>query len=158
MSRIELSNPVHLLAVGLGSGMAPRAPGTVGTVAAAVLYLGLRPLPLGAYLAVLLAAFLIGIWVCGRTARDLGVHDHGGIVWDEFVGFWVAMIAAPAGWLWLLLGFVLFRLFDILKPWPIARLDARVGGGLGIMIDDVVAGLYALAVMQLLARALPALS
>ncbi len=144
-------NPAHLLAFGLGSGALPRAPGTWGTLAAIPLYLLLSGLPLSAYLAVTLVLALAGVWICHVTARDLGVHDHPGIVWDEIVGYLVTMIAAPAGWLWIVLGFLLFRLFDILKPWPIGPVDRRVGGGLGIMLDDLLAGVMALGVLQLLA-------
>jgi phosphatidylglycerophosphatase A len=86
--------------------------------------------------------------LCGRTSRDLGVHDHGGIVWDEFVGYWITMIAVPVDWVWALAGFILFRLFDILKPWPIGPVDKRVHGGLGIMLDDVLAGVMAAAVLH----------
>ena len=146
--RPNMRNPVHLLAFGLGSGLSPRAPGTAGTVVALLLYIPLSHLPLMAYLAVTLAATLIGIWLCGVTSRDLGVHDHGGIVWDEFAGFWITMIAAPSGWLWLALGFALFRLLDILKPWPIKWADTRVPGGLGIMLDDVLAGIMAALCLQ----------
>ncbi len=144
-------NPVHFLAFGLGSGLSPKAPGTVGTVAAIPFYLLLQNFSLGPYLLILAIATGIGIWLCDRTSKDLGVHDHPGIVWDEFCGFWITMIAAPSGWEWILLGFLLFRLFDIWKPWPISWLDARVGGGLGIMIDDIVAGFYALFSLQLIA-------
>ena len=144
-----LSHPVHCLAFGFGSGLAPRAPGTFGTLAAIPLYLLLAQLPLEGYAAAVLAGFLVGVYLCGKTASDLGVHDHPGIVWDEFVGFWIAMIAAPPGWPWLLVGFALFRLFDIWKPWPIRRIDTGVRGGLGIMLDDVLAGIYALVVIQL---------
>ena len=91
---------------------------------------------------------VVGIWICGQTARDLGVHDHGGIVWDEIVGMLIALTAAPPGWLWLVAGFAMFRLFDVVKPWPISTLDREVGGGLGIMLDDILAGLCALAVLQ----------
>ncbi len=145
-------NPVHFLAFGLGSGAAPIAPGTFGTLAAVIPWFWLQSLSLPGYLLVVVLAALAGIWLCGRTARDIGVHDHGGIVWDEFVGFWITMIAAPPGWGWLLVGFLLFRLFDILKPWPIRWADTRVSGGLGIMLDDILAGVYALALLQLLAR------
>lgn len=145
------SNPVHFLAFGLGSGLAPRAPGTVGTLAAIPFYLLLQYLPMWNYLLVLVVSMILGIWLCDRTSKDLGVHDHPGIVWDEFVGYWITMIAAPAGWLWIVIGFVLFRIFDIIKPWPIRWLDKKVKGGFGIMIDDVIAGLFALVCMQALA-------
>ena len=95
------------------------------------------------------AAFVLGVYLCGETARALGVHDHGGIVWDEFVGLWIALFLLPQGWYWVVAGFALFRLFDIWKPWPIRVLDAKVHGGLGIMVDDVLAGFYAFVVLQL---------
>ena len=143
-------NPVHFLAFGLGSGASPWAPGTAGTVAAIPLFLLMQPLSLVWYAAVLLITFIIGIYLCGKTSEDMGVHDHGGIVWDEFVGYWITMFAAPPGWLWIVIGFMLFRLFDIIKPWPISWADKQVAGGLGIMLDDVLAGLMALACLQLL--------
>ena len=144
-------NPVHFLAFGLGSGAAPVAPGTFGTLAAIIPYLWLQYLPLPLYLLMLLVAYVFGVWLCDRTSKDIGVHDHSGIVWDEFVGFWITMVAAPMGWLWIAAGFVLFRFFDIVKPWPIARLDREVQGGQGIMLDDAIAGLYAWVVLQLIA-------
>ena len=144
-------NPLHLLAFGLGSGGVPKAPGTVGTLAAVPLYLLMWPLSSAAYLFVVLLMFLFGIWLCNKVSLDLGVHDHGGIVWDEWVGFLITMAWAPSGWLWIVAGFALFRLFDIWKPWPIGWLDRRVSVGLGIMLDDVVAGAYGLIVMQLIA-------
>ncbi|MGD8932044.1 MAG: phosphatidylglycerophosphatase A, partial [Chromatiales bacterium] len=101
---LNLSNPVHFIAFGFGSGAMPWAPGTFGTLAAVPLYLLLQPLPLGYYLLVLLAGFIVGIWLCERTSRDLGVHDHGGIVWDEIIGYLLTMTLAPPGWLWILLG------------------------------------------------------
>jgi len=146
----DLRNPCHLLASGFGSGLAPWAPGTCGTLAAVVLWWPLQTLGLSGYLTVLTAAIVLGIPVCGRTAADLKVHDHSSIVWDEFCGFWLTMLAAPAGVFWVVTGFVLFRLFDILKPWPIRLLDQKVTGGLGIMLDDLAAGGCALAVLQLL--------
>lgn len=146
-----LTSPVHFLAFGLGSGLAPKAPGTFGTLAAVPFYWLLAMLPLWAYgLAVVMAA-IAGVWICGESSRRLGVHDHGGIVWDEFVGLWITLFAAPQGWLWLIVGFALFRLFDIWKPWPIRVADRQVSGGFGIMLDDILAGLYALASLQLLA-------
>lgn len=144
-------NPIHFLAFGLGSGAAPKAPGTFGTLAAIPLFLLLQPLALHWYLLVLVVTFVVGIYLCGKTSEDMGVHDHSGIVWDEFVGYWVTMFAAPAGWLWIVIGFVLFRIFDIAKPWPISWADKKVRGGFGIMLDDLLAGLMALAVVQLLA-------
>ncbi|WP_456415270.1 phosphatidylglycerophosphatase A family protein [Thiolapillus sp.] len=150
----DLKNPVHFLAFGFGSGCAPVAPGTWGTLMAVLLYLPLSLLPLFFYVLATGVVAAVGIWLCGRTAADLGEHDHPGIVWDEFAGFFVTMIAAPPGWQWVVAGFLLFRLFDIWKPWPIRVLDRRVGGGLGIMVDDLLAGVYALIVLQLAQRAL----
>jgi len=144
-------NPIHVLAFGLGSGAAPKAPGTFGTLAAVALYLPLSYLSLDLYLLMLLVSTVVGVYLCGKTAEDLGVHDHGGIVWDEFVGFWITMVAAPAGWVWILVGFVLFRIFDIAKPWPINWIDKKVAGGFGIMLDDVIAGVMAAAELQCLA-------
>ncbi|MFT6616878.1 MAG: phosphatidylglycerophosphatase A [Halopseudomonas sp.] len=140
-------NPIHFLAFGFGSGAVRRAPGTWGTLASVPFVPLWQHLSLSGYLAVIVISTLLGIWLCGRTAKDLGVHDHGGIVWDEFVGYWLTMLLAPPGWLWLLGGFVLFRFFDILKPWPIGWVDRKVHGGLGIMLDDILAGLMALAVL-----------
>lgn len=144
-------NPVHFLAFGLGSGAVPVAPGTFGTLAAVALYLLLPEMSDVGYLIFLLAGFVVGVWLCGKTANDIGVHDHGGIVWDEFIGFWLTMFLAPPGLIWLALGFLLFRLFDIVKPWPIGWVDRHVHGGFGIMIDDVLAGLMALLCLQLIA-------
>ena len=151
-ARLDWRNPLHLLACGLGSGAAPVAPGTAGTLAALPLYLLAAPLPPSYYLLLCVVLFLIGIPLCGRVSRDLGVHDHGGIVWDEWVGLLVTLWLAPAGWAWLVAGFLLFRLFDILKPWPIGWLDRRVSGGLGIMLDDLIAGLYGFVVIQIAAH------
>lgn len=137
------SRLIHFLAFGFGSGYAPKAPGTFGTLAAIPLYLLVAGLPLAGYLVMVVALFALGVWLCGRTARDMGVHDHPGIVWDEIVGFLITMTAVPLAWQWVVAGFVLFRLFDILKPWPIRWLDRHVHGGLGIMLDDVLAGVFA---------------
>ncbi|MES2626476.1 MAG: phosphatidylglycerophosphatase A [Pseudomonadota bacterium] len=152
--RSVFRNPVHFLAFGLGSGAAPFAPGTFGTLAAVPLYLLLAQLPMSWYLLMLIVAFGIGIYLCERTAKDLGVHDHGGIVWDEFVGYWITMVAAPPQWWWLVIGFVLFRFFDILKPFPISWLDKHIHGGLGIMLDDAVAGTFAWLCLQLIVLAI----
>ena len=145
-----LRSPTLLLAFGFGSGLSPKAPGTVGTVAAIPLWWLLAQLPLQSYLLIVALAAIVGIVICGRAAEKLGVHDHGGIVWDEFVGFWIAMAALPVTWNSLLFGFVLFRLFDIFKPWPISWLDKKVSGGFGIMVDDIVAGIAAALVIVLL--------
>ena len=144
-----LRDPINLLAFGFGSGCAPKAPGTFGTLVGLVIYLLLADLSLWLYLSVVLVSAVLGIWICAYASEKLGVHDHGGIVWDEMVGYWITMIAAPDGWLWVLWGFVLFRLFDIWKPQPIRFVDERVHGGLGIMMDDVLAGIYALLGLQL---------
>ena len=142
----ELRNPVHLLALGFGSGLIKPAPGTWGTLASVPLFLlliSVAPAGSVAFFAVLLVSFGLGVYLCGKTANDVGVHDHGAIVWDEFVGFWITMAIVPSSWLNIVLGFILFRLFDILKPWPIKVLDKSVHGGFGIMIDDVLAGVFA---------------
>lgn len=149
-ARTVFYSPIHLLAFGFGSGLAPKAPGTVGTLAAVPFYLLMQPLSLSSYLVIVLIAFALGVWVCGESAKRLGEHDYGGIVWDEFVGFWITMMAAPTGWGWIVLGFVLFRLFDIIKPWPIKVADQQVQGGLGIMLDDVLAGIMAGFCLQLI--------
>jgi phosphatidylglycerophosphatase A len=145
----DMRNPVHFLAFGFGSGLAPKAPGTFGTLAGIPVYLLLQPLALQWYLLAVVVVSVVGIYLCDKTSRDLGVHDHGGIVWDEIAGLLVTMIAAPPGWLAIALGFVLFRLFDIWKPWPISWLDKKVDGGLGIMVDDLLAGVFALIGLQL---------
>lgn len=148
-----LLDPRHLLSFGFGAGLSPWAPGTLGTIAAILPYLVLSQLSLPGYISVLLVGFVVGIYLCDFSSRTLGVHDHGGIVWDEFIGFWITMIAVPAlNWQWLLTGFVLFRLFDIVKPWPIKMVDRSISGGFGIMLDDVLAGVYALLCMQGLQR------
>ncbi|ADZ89799.1 phosphatidylglycerophosphatase A [Marinomonas mediterranea] len=142
-------NPIHFLAFGLGSGAAPKAPGTFGTLAAIPLYLLMQDLSNTVYFAVLVITSIVGIYLCGKTSKDLGVHDHSGIVWDEFVGYWITMWMAPTGWEYIIVGFVLFRFFDVLKPWPISFIDKRVHGGFGIMLDDIIAGIFAFALLQL---------
>lgn len=149
-----LTNPNHLFAFGFGSGLAPKAPGTFGTLAAIPVFWLIQDLSWPLYLSWLVVTFILGVYWCDRSAKALGVHDHGGIVWDEMVGYWLTMFFAPVGWLWILGGFVLFRFFDILKPWPINIIDRRVGGGFGIMVDDIVAALYAWLALQVLARLL----
>lgn len=146
----HLLNPSCLVALGFGSGLFPVAPGTAGTLAAIPLYLLLQDLPVSVYLAVVMVLLLGGILVCAYTAERLGVHDHPAIVWDEVVGYLITMTAVPAGWMWVVAGFILFRLFDILKPWPISWFDRRVHGGTGIMLDDVIAGVFAAVVLQVM--------
>lgn len=138
-----LRDPAMLVAFGFGSGLSPKAPGTAGTLLALVLFPLIAGLPLPWYLGLLAATVVIGTLVSDIAARRLGVHDHGGIVIDEIAGLWLALCTFPATWPWMLAGFVLFRLFDIWKPWPIRTLDRRLGGGFGIMADDLVAGVFA---------------
>ncbi len=145
--RTVFTDPVHFLAFGGGAGLAPKAPGTVGTLVAVPLELALRSIGFWPRVGVIAVLLVAGIWLCGESARRLGVHDHPGIVFDEIVGFLIAMLAAPAGWAWVVAGFALFRLFDIVKPWPIRELDHSIPGGAGIMLDDVVAGLFAAAAL-----------
>lgn len=145
-----LGSPVLFLAFGLGSGLAPRAPGTVGTLVAVPIWYAASYLPFITYLCLLYAAVVAGTYICGRASAQLGVHDHSGIVWDEWVGFWIAMAAVTPSWLSLLLGFSLFRIFDILKPWPISWIDKNIDGGIGIMLDDILAGLMTAALLAIL--------
>ena len=150
-SRSRLPPPrtaVHWIAFGAGAGLAPRAPGTAGTAVAVPIYLAIGAQPLAVHALVVAVVVGAGIWVCGRTARDLGVHDHPGIVLDEIAGFLVTMTALPFEWPWIVAGFVAFRILDIVKPWPISLADRRVGGGLGIMLDDVLAGALACAALH----------
>ena len=131
------------ISLGFGSGKAPVAPGTFGTVVGVLIYLLLSDINVYLYIAIIVVFYFLGVWASQVYSDYLGVHDHGSIVWDEVVGYMITMIAIPAQWQWVLLGFILFRLFDIWKPWPIRWLDEKVHGGTGIMIDDVLAGIYA---------------
>jgi len=149
LSRVAFGSPAGLLAFGFGVGLSPVAPGTMGTLVAVPFVFALKSLEPMVFWPVLLALFLLGVGVCNLASRRLGVHDHGGIVWDEMVGYWLSVALVPLQWGWLLAAFVLFRLFDILKPWPIRQLDQKVGGGFGIMLDDVVAALFTMAVLAL---------
>lgn len=143
--KIRLSNPIHFLATGFGSGLFPTIPGTMGTLAAVPLYLLIVSYSASLLPWVIVVSFLVGVYLCSRTAKDMGVHDHGSIVWDEFVGFWITMLLVPVThWKTVLVGFILFRFFDMVKPWPINWLDKKIHGGFGIMFDDVVAGLMAM--------------
>lgn len=146
------SHPLLMLAFGFGAGLARIGPGTAATLVAVPLYLAMASLPWSTYATAVLIMAALGIGICGYAARRLNVHDHPAIVWDEIVGFLITMFAAPAGLTWVLLGFALFRLFDIAKPWPIALADRRVHGGFGIMLDDVLAGVFAWGSLQLVAH------
>ena len=148
-----MRQPIMWLATGFGAGLLPRAPGTAGSLVGVLFFLALAGLPLPAYLLAVLALALMGVWVCERAGKALGATDHPGIVWDEIVGMLITMTATPVSWQGVALGFVLFRLFDILKPWPVASNDRKVPGGLGVMLDDVMAGLYALAGLQIVRHA-----
>jgi len=143
-----LTNPIHFLSLGFGSGLFPRAPGTAGTLAAIPVYLLMAQLDLSVYLAVTLLMFGLGIYLCAETSRELGGEDHPAIVWDEIAGFCITMIAVPPKLEWVVAGFLLFRFFDILKPWPIRVLDRSIKGGMGIMLDDVLAGVFAALVLH----------
>ena len=147
----SLREPVHLLALGFGAGLAPVAPGTFGSLVGLAFALALAPLGWPALALATGIAAVAGIWICGESARRLGVHDHPSIVWDEVAGMMLTMLAAPKAWWGVVLAFVLFRLFDVWKPWPIREIDHGMRGGAGIMLDDILAALMAVAVL-LLAR------
>ena len=141
--RQVFTNPVYFLAYGFGTGLSPWAPGTAGTLAGVALYMLLWPVPYWQYLIVTLTLFIAGIFICGHTAARLGVEDPTAVNWDEVAGYLITMAFAPRGLAWMALGFVLFRLFDIVKPWPIRWFDRNLKGGLGIMLDDLVAAIFA---------------
>jgi phosphatidylglycerophosphatase A len=150
LRKIALSTPAGFLAVGFGAGLSPVAPGTMGTIVAIPLALLLHPFPLAVKLALVVLLFVAGIYLCGQTSRRLGVHDHGGIVWDEIVGFMFCTLAAPATLMGYLLAFGLFRVFDIFKPWPIRLADQKLQGGFGIMADDIIAAIYTAVILIVL--------
>lgn len=148
-ARHLFAHPANFFAFGFGTGLSRYAPGTCGSLLGIPLYLLLPTEKLVLYLPIVLALFLFGVWCCEVATRQLGVHDHGGIVWDEIVGMLIALIAVPKSLLYLILGFLLFRLFDIWKPWPIGWVDQHVHGGFGIMLDDIIAGVMACVMMQI---------
>jgi phosphatidylglycerophosphatase A len=150
--KIALTTLPGFLAFGFGSGLSRFAPGTMGTMAAVPFALLLKSLPAFAFWPLLVALFLLGVYLCDTSSRRLGLHDPGGIVWDEMVAYWMTVAFLPVSWPWWLAAFVLFRVFDILKPWPIRWVENRFGGGLGIMLDDIVAALYAMAILGLCLR------
>jgi len=143
LARTVMTDPVHILAFGFGTGLAPFAPGTFGSLPGILLFWLTMDYGLYVQVGVALTITLAGVWICGESARRIGVHDHGGIVWDEIVGMYVTLLAAPASLTGWILAFVLFRIMDIVKPWPIRDLDHSIGGGVGIMLDDLAAALYA---------------
>ena len=142
--------PLYFIDFGFGSGAMPLAPGTFGTLMAIPFYMVLQALPLAAYLIFVIIFCIFSIWICDRVSRDIGIHDHPGMCIDEFAGFFVTMIDAPPGFTWIILGFVLFRLFDIWKPWPIFFIDKKIHGGIGIVLDDIVAGIFSMVGIQLI--------
>jgi phosphatidylglycerophosphatase A len=153
--RLLLSHPAHFVSFGFGSGLAPRAPGTFGTLVALPLYWLIAPLLSSQqFMLALILAFALGVWVCDITGKRLGVADYGGIVWDEIVAMMLVLFFTPPGWYWTLLAFLLFRIFDILKPPPIRYFDSNWHGGLGVMFDDLLAAGYALMCIALLKSAL----
>ena len=149
-SRFLLRHPVHILALGLGSGLARRAPGTFGTLVGLPLFAALMPLQEPVRLVVIGLLFLVGIPICSKTGDALGVADHGSIVWDEIVAMLLVLEFTPRNWVWWLIAFALFRLFDIWKPAPIRQFDARLKGGFGVMFDDLLAAIYAIATLKAL--------
>ncbi|WP_131782238.1 phosphatidylglycerophosphatase A family protein [Legionella gresilensis] len=144
-------DPVYFVAFGFGSGLLPIAPGTWGTLAAFPLYLLINNYSLPIYLFIIFLFFILGIYVSDKVVKDLGVDDYGGIVWDEVVGYLLTMAGAPIGFFWMLSGFILFRLFDIWKPFPISFIEQRVKGGLGVMLDDILAAVPACLILKSLA-------
>jgi len=142
-------NPIHFIASGFGVGALPWIPGTWGTLLAIPIYLALEAMlnPLG-YLLVLIGLIIMGVWATGVTAKACGDTDPGFIVWDEIVGFLLAMFLAPNDWSWIWSAFILFRVFDILKPWPIKWIETKFTGGYGIVFDDLMAGLYVWIILQ----------
>ena len=148
--RLLFSHPAHFFSLGFGSGLVPKGPGTAGTLAGFPLYWILaHRMSEPQFLLLLVMAFLVGIWMCGKTGRALGAEDHGSIVWDEIVAFMLVLFFTPEGIYWQILAFILFRFFDIVKPQPIKHFDQNLHGGLGVMFDDLLAAGYALLCLAL---------
>jgi phosphatidylglycerophosphatase A len=148
--KLLLSHTIHFLSLGFGSGLAPKAPGTLGTVIGLPLYYLITSYAVNVQLLIIAILFVSGIYFCQKTGDALGVSDHGGIVWDEIVAMMLVLVFTPAQWIWWLVAFALFRLFDIWKPFPIRQLDANIKGGLGVMVDDLLAAIYAIIVLKVL--------
>lgn len=146
--KLLLSHPAHFFSLGFGTGLAPKAPGTVGTLVGFPLFWLISDLSLEQQLSIIAVCFIIGIWFCDQTGKAIGVADHGGIVWDEIAAMMLVLTFTPKTALWWVVAFILFRLFDIWKPFPIKHVDAKVKGGLGVMLDDLLAALYAIVVLK----------
>jgi phosphatidylglycerophosphatase A len=146
--KLLISHPIHFLSLGFGTGLAPKAPGTWGTVMGLPLFWMIKDYSIATQLGVIAALFLIGIYLCDVTGKALGVSDHGGIVWDEIVAMMLVLTFAPVHVLWWFFAFVLFRLFDIWKPFPIGQIDAKVKGGFGVMLDDLLAAIFAIVLLK----------
>lgn len=142
--------PAHFIALGFGSGLAPKAPGTFGTIVGLPLFYLIATYSLSTQLAIICILFIIGIYFCDVAGKNLGVSDHGSIVWDEIAAMMLVLSITPQEWLWWLIAFVLFRLFDIWKPFPIHQCDAKLKGGFGVMFDDILAAIYAMISLEAL--------
>lgn len=150
LSRCVFRDPRYFLAFGFGSGLSPVAPGTCGTITAILIYFFMAGLTWELYLGFIVVAFVVGIVISDEITKELKINDYKGIVWDEFIGYWLTMFLVPCGFVWIFLGFILFRWFDIWKPFPIKHLERCNHSGFAIMIDDVMAALYAWIVLQLI--------
>lgn len=146
--QLLLSHPVHCLSLGFGTGLAPKAPGTVGTLVGFPLFLSIIHLAVSQQLLIITLLFALGVYCCHQTGLALGVSDHGAIVWDEIVAMMLVLVFTPQQWVYWLAAFLLFRLFDIWKPFPIRQCDVMVKGGPGVMLDDLLAAVYAIVCIQ----------
>ena len=146
--KLLIAHPAHFVSLGFGSGLAPKAPGTFGTLVGLPLFWLISGLTFYAQLGIITLLFFVGIYCCGKTGKALGVSDHGGIVWDEIVAIMLVLTITPMQWQWWLIAFLLFRLFDIWKPYPICYFDAKLKNGFGVMFDDLLAAIYAILVMK----------
>ncbi len=156
--QVAASSLAGLIATGFGSGLSSVAPGTVGSLAAmlpAYLYVKYLPDSIGLIVSMMTIAVIVGIWACDRSGKQLGIADHPCLVWDEFVGQWLVLLAVPVSWAGWLAAFFLFRFFDIVKPWPVKSADQHIHGGWGVMLDDMLAAVYAVLILQLLQHQWP---
>lgn len=150
-TRFLFAHPAHFVALGFGAGLIPKAPGTFGTLVAIPLFAAMYALPLAAQLVFVAALFVLGVACCARAGTALGVADHGALVWDEIVAFLLVLVTTPRGWSWWIAAFVLFRFFDIVKPWPIRQIERVVKGGVGVMLDDVIAAVFTILILDAVA-------